>query len=217
MKNFKITYFLIFFYFCYTSFSQTQGWNTYDFDSIVSVDMPFDVYEVDTIQNNQKTYEIYASNDTSSFFVKKTYLGKLYSNQETITLPYDTNSLKEFYSNLTWGLYESSKYKVEATKSIKYHNLKGYKYFLKNKDDILTKEINLIIVNEHLYNFSYTNINGINEIDKNIFFDSIKFTKKIKLQQFTNKSYTFNYTLLTLLILLLLSFFLRGKPKKRNN
>ena len=37
-----------------TTFSQTEEWLFYDFDSIVSIEMPGEVYEWDTIMNEIK-------------------------------------------------------------------------------------------------------------------------------------------------------------------
>jgi hypothetical protein len=216
MKNLKVTLILLFALVYKISFSQTEEWNTYDFDSIVSIDMPFDVYETDTIQDNRKLLQMFSSNDTVSFVAQKLYLGKLYSNIETEPLPHDNKSLEKRYNDIISVFIEGFPYELENTKAIKYYNLKGYKLLFKNKKGLPIQEINLIIVNKYLYNFSYTNINGLKEIDKKYFFESITFNKEKELSQFIKSPYS-NYKIfiLTLFIILLLSFFLRLKPKNK--
>ena len=214
MKNTKIAIIIIFtFYF--ESFSQTREWATYDFDSIVSVDMPFDVYETDTIQVNRKLLQMFSSNDTISFTTQKLYLGKLYANVETEPLPHDDKSLEKRYNDIISVFIEGYPFELKNIEEIKYHNLKGYKLLFKNKKELPVQEINLIIVNKNLYNFSYQNINGLNESDKKNFFDSITFNNEKELSQFTKTSYSyFKIFLIALLVILFLSFFLGFKKKK---
>lgn len=214
MKNIKIAIIIII-TFCFQSFSQTKEWATYDFDSIVSVDMPFDVYETDTIQNNRKLLQIFSSNDTISFIAQKLYLGKLYANVETEPLPHDDKSLEKRYNDIISFFIEGYPFDLKSTKEIKYQNLKGYKLLFNNKKEIPVQEMNLIIVNKNLYNFSYQNINGLNKSDKKKFFDSITFNNEKELYQFAKTSYSyFKIFLIALLVIFFLSFFLGFKKKK---
>lgn len=211
MKRFKIV--IIFFFFVCISFSQSKEWNSYDLDSIVKLDMPFEVYEIDTIINNRKHYEIFSDNDSITFYAKKSFLGKAYSNVESLTLPNDQESLTEFYSDLTWFITEGNKNELARSIPIKYHNLKGYKLIFKNKSGLHIQELNLVLANKHLYSFSYTNINGLKEEEKNMFFNSISFNDNNRLWQIPEKSMTLRYIMIGLFIFLLLSFLLRQKSK----
>ncbi|NVK53716.1 MAG: hypothetical protein HWD85_12340 [Flavobacteriaceae bacterium] len=215
MKILKFTFFL-FILTTRTSYSQIKEWNTYDFDSIVSVDMPFDVYEIDTIINYKKIYELFSGNDSIRFNVKRMYLGKLYSNIETLPLPYDTNGLKEFYSNFTQIFSEFLGLELMSSNYIKYHHLVGNKYLFKNKNNQPIQEVNLVLVNKHLYSFTYTNINGLVKADKKLFFDAITFDENKDLRQFPVKSSALKKVFFGIFILLLLSFFLRFTTRKRN-
>lgn len=207
---------VLFFSFWEISFSQTEEWGTYDFDSIVAIDMPFEVYETDTIIDNQKIYEIYSSSDSSQFLVKKVFLGRLYSNVETIKSPHNENSLDKMYSDLIWFLTEPIESVFNSSKAFTKNNLKGYKLLFNNDKGIPVHEIGLFIVNKNFYSFSYLNINGINEVEKNMFFDSIVFNDKYELKQYHKEPYYLNRKIVLILaFFLILSFFLRFKSKKR--
>ncbi len=213
MKKLKITIFLLLVINKIT-FSQTKKWNTYELDSIVSIDMPFDVYEIDTIQDFKKTYQIYSYKDSTHFLASKIYLGKTYSNIESITLPIDDQTLGEFYSNLTSILIEGTHYELKHSEPINYNHLQGYKLHFKKKGDTTTiQEANFILVNKNFYSFIYTNSNGINKIDQKKFFDSINFSNSKELIQYPKRSFSFKKILIILLILLFLSFLSQIKSK----
>jgi hypothetical protein len=91
-------------------FSQVKDWFAYDLDSIVSLEMPFTVYELDTIIEYNKFYQIYSDDNTSKFIVQKAYMGKLYSNIETPILPNNAKSLKKYYLEIIAILNEMIEY-----------------------------------------------------------------------------------------------------------
>ncbi|MBL4605655.1 MAG: hypothetical protein JKY02_08370 [Flavobacteriaceae bacterium] len=207
---------LIFFY--KTSYSQVEEWNTYDFDSIVAIDMPFEVYEIDSIIDNRRNYQIYSENDSSKFIAQKLYLGKVYSNVESVPLPYDNNSLEKYYSDIIWMFTEGFKYDLNHTKPINKFNLKGYKLTFNDSNGLPVHETSFFIANKNFYSFSYINTNGLNEIERKKFFDSIIFDSEIELKQYYEKTSFINKkTMLILLSVLLLSFLLRVKSKTKSN
>ncbi len=215
--NIKVAIVLIIF-FCKTSFSQTKEWSTYDFDSIVTIDMPFEVYEIDTIQDNQKIYQIYSNSDSLEFRVQKLYLGKVYSNVETIALPHNENSLEKLYSEMIWVASEITQYDLHYSKPINKFNLRGHKLVFNNSKGLPVHEMNTFVVNKNIYSFSYINTNGLNEIEKNLFFDSIIFDSKSELKQYYSQPYFISKkALLIIFLFLLVSFFLRFKAKKKKS
>ena len=77
--NFKTIIFLVSIYtISFYSSGQTKDWNFYDFDSIVSVEMPFDVYEVDTIINYNKVYQIFSNDSIQKFIIQRSFISKTY-------------------------------------------------------------------------------------------------------------------------------------------
>ncbi|MFD2565803.1 hypothetical protein [Pseudotenacibaculum haliotis] len=194
--------------FCQYSFSQDIEWSTYDFDSIVYLDMPNEVYEMDTIINNQKLYQIFSKNDSVEFVAQKILLGKMSSNGEVIRPPDDIKSLNKLYSDLIWVFTEPYEQYFGSSKEIIKNDLKGFKLTFKNDNEKIVIEVDLFIVNKSFYTFSYSNLNGLNEADRDLFFNSINFDSKQELKQYHKSPSVFNkYTALTLVTLLLLSFF----------
>lgn len=94
----KITIIIILF-FILKSYTQTKKWSIYDLDSVVSLEMPFTVYEIDTLIKYNKMYQIYSENDSSKFVAQKLYFGKLYANIESPILPKNEKELKKYYLN----------------------------------------------------------------------------------------------------------------------
>lgn len=198
------------------SFNQSKDWQTYDLDSIVFLDMPFNVYELDTIIELKKYYKIYSNKDSSEFVAQKIYVGKSYSNIETHPLPKDFESLKKYYLDFIWAFEEITEYKMQDYKLIQKNNLKGYEILFVNNEDILVQQIVLFLVNKNLYLFSYINENGLNEFDKKTFFNNINFDDSVDLSQYPNKLFFSNKNLLLiLLILLFTSFIFRFKSKSK--
>ena len=210
----KIVLILISFY--KLSFSQTEEWAIYDFDSLVSLEMPFDTYEADTIINYKKIHQIYSSRDSSVYIVQKIYLDKVYSNIETPTLPHDEDSLEKIYLNTIWAFRELIEHHLEYKKPIQEYGLKGYELSFKNLNNVSIQKTKLFFVNKYLYIFTYTDANGLNEDNENIFFESIFFNAQSGLNQYpnalTNRSKNF---VIALFIILILSFIFRFKPTKK--
>lgn len=204
--------------FCKVSFSQNIEWNIYDVDSIVSVEMPYDVFEIDTIQDYKRIYQIFSSIDSVEFRVQKIYLGKIYSNIETIKLPHDEISLEKLYSDMIWAATEINNYNFSSSKPIIISNLKGYNLIFNNNEGLPIHELYLFIVNNNLYTFSYLNSMDFNEIERNLFFNSIFFNSEKELWQYPKKPFfTIKKIIFILFIFLVISFFLRIKSQRIRN
>ena len=203
---------------CQKSFTQNKEWFAYDLDSIVSLEMPFIVYEIDTVIDYNKLYQIYSEDDSSKFIVQKSYFGKLYSNIESPSLPINEKSLNKYYRDVMNTFDEIIEYNFDSKKQIQKNNLNGYQLIYKNDDDIQVYEMNLFFFNKNLYSFSYVNENGLDKIDSKKFFDSITFDDQKKLLQYPETSIK-KKIIISLLIVLFLSFIFRygTNRKKRPN
>lgn len=200
------------------SLAQTKDWQTYDLDSIVYLDMPFDVYEVDTIINSKKYYQITSIKNLSEFVAQKHYLTSSFSREETMNLPKDYKSLKKYYLYIIWTFDEISEFKLNDYKVIQKNNLKGFQIEFVNKNEILAQQMFMFLVNKKLYFFSYTNENGLNELDKNHFFKSINFNDTKHLEQYRPKPYSaYKKFLLILFCFLIVSFVLRLFSKRKKS
>ena len=212
--NFKTIIFLVSIYtISFYSSGQTKDWNFYDFDSIVSVEMPFDVYEVDTIINYNKVYQIFSNDSIQKFIIQRSFISKTYSNIETLKPPNDKNSLKVFYREIAWTINDLIDYELDRYFPIEKDNLMGYRFIFKN-EDIDIQEIQLFLVNKNLYSFNYFSLNGLKENEIDLFFNSILFNKDISLEQYPKKPIlSLKNIIILLLIVLLISFMTKSKNK----
>lgn len=198
----------------FNSYSQEDEWNNYDLDSIASIDMPFEVYEIDTIIDYNKVYQMYSEKKTAKFIAKKIYVGKRYSNIETLKLPNNKKGLNKFYFQIIDFFDQIIKTDFEYKKKIKKNGLEGYEISYVNKEKTKVHQIQLFYINKNLYIFSYIKENGLSELDRNIFFDSIFFDDQKELLQYPKMSLG-KKLMISLLILLFLSFVYRFKPKRK--
>ncbi|MGB0891841.1 MAG: hypothetical protein ACPGUU_05775 [Flavobacteriaceae bacterium] len=205
----KITLIFIVF-FLHNSFTQSKDWYSYDLDSVVSLDMPFDVYETDSISEYQKSLQLFSEDESTKFIAKKTYIGKRYNNIETPTLPVNKKTLNKFYLDLIDIFDVIIKSDFDYQKKIYKNNLLGYEVCYKNKEGLRVLQIQLFYINKSLYTFSYLNSKGLSNINKENFFDSIIFNNKEKLIQYPGMSLERKF-IIGLLIILVLSFLYRLK------
>ena len=200
-----------------TVVTQNKKWSFYDLDSIAYLQMPFDVYEIDTIINYNKAYQIYSENDSTKFIVQKLFLGKLYSNIQSPTLPTNEKSLNTFYLEIIDALNQIIDYDFVSKKKIINNDLVGYQTFYKNTENIKVFESHFFYINKNLYTFSYINENGLKENDRIQFFNSITFNDDVDLLQYPIKKISlYRKIIFSLFGFLLLTFLLRLKSKRKN-
>lgn len=216
MIRHKIVLFLFLFVTLKTS-TQNREWLTYDVDGFVSLKMPFDAYEIDTIVNQKKYYELSSSFKTCNFVAQKFYLAPKKNDISEITLPNTYDNLKSFYLDFIWSLEEVSTYTLDDFSIYKNNKLTGYRVFFKDSTKTLVQQINLIYVNKNLYLFSYTDVNGLQNKDQQKFFNNIFFDDKKELIQYSkSKNVTLKNTMLILVILFIITFIIRVFIKRKN-
>lgn len=192
--------------------SQSNDWNYYDFDSIVSLEMPGDVFEIDSIFEYRKYYQIYSKNDSINFLVQKVDLEKKYINIENVNLPKSKKELESFYIENAWILDDLTEGKLNDYSLINIDILTGLQLDFINNNKIVTTKIYLFLINNNLYSFYHTNLGGIINSDSNLFFNSITFNDQYELKQYPGKSlFSTRNIMVSLLIILVLSFIIKFK------
>lgn len=214
----KLKLVLCFFLFIILKIStQNHEWSAYDVDEYVSLKMPFDVYEVDTIVNQKKYYELSSSYNTCHFVAQKFYLAPNKNDISEITLPNNYDNLKTFYLDFIWSLEEVSTYKLDDFSIFKNNKLTGYKVSFKDSTETLVQQIDLIYVNKNLYLFSYTDDNGLQNKEQQFFFKNILFNDDKELLQYSkSKNVSLKNTMLILVILFIITFIIRVFTKRKN-
>lgn len=203
------------------SFSQ-EDWNFYDIDSLVSLEMPGDVYETDTISMNRKVTLFYSVVDSTVYQVQRVFIEPTVDEVENFHLPKNKKELEELYSTLILGFIEGTDFEFQDNKSFERNGLIGRKtYFSYKEEDLIVYEMNSIYVNKSIYSFTYYEGKGVKTDDKVRFFDSVEFDSDLELKQFPTKPFDLRNGLFWKVIgtVLILSFLLRfwSNRKKTNS
>lgn len=199
--------------------SQNQKWLTYDLDSIISIEMPYEVYKLDTIASGIKMYQLYSHSEHSTFLVQKMPLEEEKQNDALSKLPYDEISLKNYYNDIIKGIETSIPYKLESKKSIENVTFKGYQLRFIDSLNLPKYEVKLYILNKHLYSFFYTSIEHFEQKDKDTFLNSIRINTSYDVNQYDGKppsyraGYVFGKTFFYILIFGTILYFIFRKKK----
>lgn len=201
----------------FQAYSQEEDWYSYDLDSIVSLDMPGEVFEGDTIENNLKIQDLVSYGDSLVFYARKIQLGKEFYDRNGVRPPVqDRKSLIEFYQTFAFLTAETYNQENSISRPINFDNLKGYRFVLNPTEEESYLESQLVFVNEHMYVFQYANLKGLDSIERSNFFDSIYFDDTHELKQYKKRRTFLNGTTIGILMLfLVLSFYLKEKNKRR--
>jgi hypothetical protein len=169
-------------------FGQENEWFSYDFDSIISIDMPGNVNVIDTTMNGEKLYHLFSTIKNSVFITQKMLLEETDFDKNLSKLPYDDKSLEKTYAELITGISKAIPSKLKSMNKVLKDNFKGYNLVFV---DSLMKPIidyNLYILDKYMYSIVYLNANDFNEIEKNKFINSITIKSKNELIQFSGKT-----------------------------
>lgn len=199
--------------------SQSSEWLTYELDSIISIEMPNDVFELDTIAQGMRMYQIYSHTENSTFIAQKALFEKENQNEDLSKLPHNLESLKEQYTGLVDGISSSIPYELDSKELIEKDNFKGYKLKFKDSLNNPTYEVEFYLLNKHLYSFFYVGLENFDENEKDLLFKSIKINTDQKISQYLGKAqsyrigYVFGKFLFYALIIGLVIYYIRTRRK----
>jgi hypothetical protein len=200
--------------------SQNQEWLTYELDSIISLEMPNDVFELDTIAQGVRMYQIYSHTVNSTFIAQKALFEKENQNEDLSKLPYDLKSLKDQYNGMIDGIASGIPYELESKELIEKENFKGYRLKFKDSLNNPTYEVEFYLLNKHLYSFFYVGLENFDENEKDLLFKSIKINTDQKISQYLGKAqsyrigYVFGKYFFYILIFGVIIYFIFRKKKK---
>lgn len=199
-------------------YSQDTEWTKYDLDSIISLDMPGDVFEMDSIINGIKMLQIFSRSENLAFVAQRALLEKNTKNGNLSRLPYDLKSLKEEYKGIMNGMIESIPYEYESKELIKKNGFTGYRLRFKNSMNDSIFEVEIYILNRYAYSFLFSGSKNLHENEKKLFFESIVINPNREVSQYLGKSkgyrvgYVFGkYFFYILLIAGIIYFVVRSK------
>lgn len=176
---------------CFIASSQENSWFEHEIDSVFTVEMPTEhVFVLDTIMDGYKSYNIYTDvSETITFMVQKV---KPIDEQELDDLPNNKRSLKKYYKEVFEGLtYEAETKDIYNFSEDTLQGLQSIKTsFYSEKQDI-TFNTKYLLVNSGLYTFSALHQGKQENLNDNLFFNSIKLNQSVENNQFTGKSSAF--------------------------
>jgi|SaaInlLV_10m_DNA_1039704.scaffolds.fasta_scaffold46277_1 hypothetical protein len=200
--------------------AQNQEWLSYDLDSIISIEMPNDVFELDTIAQGMRMYQIYSHTENSTFIAQKALFEKENQNEDLSKLPYDLKSLKEQYNGVINGISSGIPYELESKELIEKDKYKGYRLKFKDSLNNPTYEVEFYLLNKHLYSFFYVGLENFDTNEKDLFFNSIEINTDQKISQYLGKAqsyrigYVFGKYFFYILIFGVIIYFIARKKKK---
>ncbi|MFD2035184.1 hypothetical protein ACFSKL_10300 [Belliella marina] len=200
--------------------AQNQEWLTYNLDSIISIEMPNEVFELDTIAQGMRMYQIYSYTENSTFIAQKSLFEKESQNEDLSRLPYNLKSLIEQYNGTIDGIASSIPYELESRELIEKEGYKGYRLKFKDSLNNPTYQVELYLLNKHLYSFYYIGLENFDNNEKELFFNSIKINPNQEISQYLGKAqsyrigYLFGKYFFYILIFGVIIYFIVRKKKK---
>jgi len=175
-----------------STFSQDVDWYEFDLDSIITVDLPEkEIFELDTVMKGVPIYQMFNYIENSVFIAQKTELEQNDSNENLSSLPYDLKSLNSYYQELSKGIVRTIPYKIDTIVEFKNKELFGYKLKFIDSLNSPVYEIDMFIINKHLYSFIYSNEVAFNQTEKKYFLNSFTIKDNTKINQFMGDSISY--------------------------
>ena len=168
------------------SYSQDLEFFEYEIDKLVKVNMPGEeVYELDTIVNGIKLYQLYTTIDDAMYVAQKTEVEKNNTDKNLSTLPHDKSSLNEYYSGFASGMKNGSKSELLENYEIEKNGLIGQKVIIFRSDKKPFCEAEIFLINNHIYTISYYSDENIESENKQFYLNSFSINTEIKINQFS--------------------------------
>jgi|GEM_PF-2650069 len=186
----KILVFFLLFLVSQVAISQNENWESYEIDSIISLEFPNEISLKDTIAKGLPLKIFVSQNNDDLFIVQKI----LYGEENIVTnyseLPLDLEDLNKSYKEFTKSYAKEMPYSIKDQGEIKQNDFHGY-YIIQTDSERIVNYTKFILLNKNMYSISYFNKNGINEAVKEIFFSSLIISSNIEISQFEGRSLSY--------------------------
>lgn len=171
-----------------TSVEAQENWLEYQLDSIITVSLPGEVYELDTIMENIEMYQIFSNLGNSTFVVQKTLFEKENQDEKTSNLPYDSESLNKQYQDVIRGIEGEISYTLVNTRQRKKDGFEGYQLLFEGDNSNINCEVRFYLLNKYLYTFFYLNEIDFDKLEQQRFYNSIQINTDYEISQFLGVS-----------------------------
>jgi hypothetical protein len=154
---------------------------THFFDTFVNIDIPGDIYVIDTTIKEIHMYMQKSNIDNTYYLVQKSLFNETNINGN---LPYDDASLEEFYEEVIKGIIKAVPAKLSKKTSVKVNGLKSYQIEFVDPADNLIYSERFYLLNKNLYMFTIYNFQGLDTASLSRFFNSIQIQNIKNISQF---------------------------------
>jgi hypothetical protein len=187
-------------------YCQNTTWHTYEIDSLMRIDMPGDIMEMDTTFKNYHIYQIESTIDNTTYMAQKLLSENLYIDVNLSRLPYDSVSLEKYYESYIKGIIKTAPAIFNKKQSVSIDGFSGYQIEFVDSLNKLVIVDRFFLLNKHLYNLMLMNFQGFDTTDIGMFFNSIKLHNKESISQFRGQpqSYRIGYLIGKNLLIILI-------------
>ncbi|WP_445730690.1 hypothetical protein [Mariniflexile sp.] len=198
----------ILFFFLITSIlpSQNSDMFSHKLDDLVSLDVPKNFVESDTLIDGVKIHQIRFKTESYNFIVQKVLFENEDQKQSLSRLPYDYTSLIDEYNRVIAIMRYRVPYYLRTTTLVKKEGFTGYNLKFVNDLETPTYEAEFYLLNKNLYTFFYASDTQFDPNVKTELFNSVKIDTKKDISQYLGKppKYRLGYVIATYFFLSLL-------------
>lgn len=202
----KKLYILFFILITSTLTAQNSEMISYKLDDLVSLDVPKNFVESDTIVDGVEIHQIRFKTKTYNFIVQKVLFENEDQKESLSRLPYDYTSLIDEYNRVVARMRYRVPYFLKSKTLVEKEGFTGYNLKFANDLETPTYEAEFYLLNKNLYTFFYASDTQFNNDVKTELFNSVKINSKEDISQYLGKppKYRYGYVLATYFFLSLL-------------
>lgn len=186
--------------------SQNSDMFSHNLDDLVSLDVPKNFVESDTLVDGVKIHQIRFKTETYNFIVQKVLFENEDQKESLSRLPYDYASLIDEYNRVIARMRYRVPYYLKTKTLVEKEGFTGYNLKFANDLDMPTYEAEFYLLNKNLYTFFYASDTQFNSDVKTELFNSIKIDTKKDISQYLGKppKYRMGYVIATYFFLSLM-------------
>ncbi|CAH8282720.1 hypothetical protein EV196_101575 [Mariniflexile fucanivorans] len=195
----KKLYILFFILITSTLTAQNSEMISYKLDDLVSLDVPKNFVESDTIVDGVEIHQIRFKTKTFNFIVQKVLFENEDQKESLSRLPYDYTSLIDEYNRVIARMRYRVPYYLKSKTLVEKEGFTGYNLKFANDLETPTYEAEFYLLNKNLYTFFYASDTQFNNDVKTELFNSVKINTKQDISQYLGKppKYRYGYVLAT--------------------
>lgn len=202
--------------------SQNSDWFSHKLDDLVSLNVPKNFVESDTLVDGVKIHQIRFKTESYNFIVQKVLFENEDQKESLSRLPYDYTSLIDEYNRVIAIMRYKVPYYLKTKTLVKKEGFTGYNLKYENDLQMATYEAEFYLLNKNLYTFFYASDTQFDANVKTELFNSIKINTKQDITQYLGKppKYRIGYVIATyfffsLVMIWIITYSIKYLRKKR--